>query len=55
MDVASSEFKVGENQYDLDFKTANNDKSKVISGMSRCFAHFEIKSLSSNQFSFGYA
>jgi len=32
MDVASSEFKVGENQYDLDFKTANNDKSQVISG-----------------------
>jgi enolase len=32
MDVASSEFKVGENLYDLDFKTPNNDKSQVISG-----------------------
>mmetsp|Transcript_26532 Transcript_26532/g.34220 ORF Transcript_26532/g.34220 Transcript_26532/m.34220 type:complete len:438 (+) Transcript_26532:113-1426(+) len=32
MDVASSEFLVGENKYDLDFKTANNDGSQVISG-----------------------
>mmetsp|Transcript_8234 Transcript_8234/g.13456 ORF Transcript_8234/g.13456 Transcript_8234/m.13456 type:complete len:458 (-) Transcript_8234:178-1551(-) len=32
MDVASSEFLVGPNQYGLDFKTPNNDKSQVISG-----------------------
>eukprot|EP01115_Flamella_aegyptia_P007767 TRINITY_DN3231_c0_g1_i1.p1 TRINITY_DN3231_c0_g1~~TRINITY_DN3231_c0_g1_i1.p1 ORF type:complete len:436 (-),score=250.50 TRINITY_DN3231_c0_g1_i1:12-1319(-) len=32
MDVAASEFCVEGNNYDLDFKTKNNDKSQVISG-----------------------
>jgi len=30
MDVAASEFKLENGNYDLDFKTANNDKSKVL-------------------------
>lgn len=33
MDVAASEFFLAEKKsYDLDFKTANNDGSKVLSG-----------------------
>lgn len=32
MDVAASEFYKGNNVYDLDFKTANNDGSQKISG-----------------------
>ena len=32
MDVASSEFLVDGGNYDLDFKTENNDGSQVISG-----------------------
>lgn len=32
MDVAASEFYKGENIYDLDFKTANNDGSQKITG-----------------------
>ncbi len=32
MDVAASEFRTEENNYDLDFKTPNNDKSKVLTG-----------------------
>ncbi len=32
MDVAASEFLLPDGSYDLDFKTANNDKSQVLSG-----------------------
>ena len=32
MDVAASEFYTDDKKYDLDFKTENNDKSKVITG-----------------------
>ena len=32
MDVAASEFFTEDKKYDLDFKTENNDKSKVITG-----------------------
>ena len=32
MDVAASEFQLKDGRYDLDFKTANNDGSQVISG-----------------------
>ena len=32
MDVAASEFYTEDKKYDLDFKTENNDKSKVITG-----------------------
>lgn len=30
MDTAASEFKTEDGNYDLDFKTPNNDKSKVL-------------------------
>jgi len=36
MDVAASEFYKGDNTYDLDFKTANNDGSQKISGDKLC-------------------
>jgi len=36
MDVAASEFYKGENTYDLDFKTDNNDGSQKISGDKLC-------------------
>jgi len=36
MDVAASEFYKGDNTYDLDFKTANNDGSQKIDGGKLC-------------------
>ncbi|CAL4176467.1 unnamed protein product [Meganyctiphanes norvegica] len=36
MDVAASEFYKGDNTYDLDFKTANNDGSQKIDGKKLC-------------------
>merc|ERR1712179_787975 len=36
MDVAASEFYKGDNTYDLDFKTANNDGSQKIDGQKLC-------------------
>merc|ERR1719290_961276 len=36
MDVAASEFFKGDNTYDLDFKTANNDGSQKIDGQKLC-------------------
>merc|ERR1712168_1259662 len=36
MDVAASEFYKGDNTYDLDFKTANNDGSQKIEGQKLC-------------------
>merc|ERR1712033_32813 len=36
MDVAASEFYKGDNVYDLDFKTANNDGSQKIDGQKLC-------------------
>jgi len=36
MDVAASEFYKGDNVYDLDFKTANNDGSQKIDGSKLC-------------------
>ncbi|XP_076062816.1 alpha-enolase [Oratosquilla oratoria] len=42
MDVAASEFYKGENTYDLDFKTANNDGSQKISGEQLCQMYQEF-------------
>ena len=42
MDVAASEFFKGENTYDLDFKSANNDGSQKISGDQLCAMYHEF-------------
>lgn len=42
MDVAASEFYKGDNTYDLDFKTDNNDGSQRISGEQLCALYMEF-------------
>merc|ERR1712002_438935 len=42
MDVAASEFFKGDNVYDLDFKSANNDGSQKISGDQLCGMYQEF-------------
>lgn len=42
MDVAASEFYKGDNTYDLDFKTDNNDGSQKISGDELCELYMEF-------------
>ena len=42
MDVAASEFYKGNNTYDLDFKTENNDGSQKISGEKLCELYMDF-------------